>query len=201
MPATAHDRHLANPFDPAEALARSAELLRDLKEQFGNFGLAAAAYNAGPRRVRAWLGGARQLPGETLAYVRIVTGRTAAEWARGTASLENAVPNDVPCPTFANAARGARVSRVRPRQQATGEWVVQLFGDRSEAKVLSNYRRLQERHSALLGDARAVVVRATGSNGITVWNRLRIVAPERRAAQNLCSQLRSAGETCIVQQN
>src|SRR5262249_19742072 len=48
MPATANARGLADPFDPMEAIAHSAKLLRDLRREFGNLGLAAAAYNAGP---------------------------------------------------------------------------------------------------------------------------------------------------------
>ena len=57
MPVTAAERLLRNPFDPAQALPKSAEFLRELRKQFGNLGLAAAAYNAGPGRVRGWLAG------------------------------------------------------------------------------------------------------------------------------------------------
>jgi soluble lytic murein transglycosylase-like protein len=52
MPATANWRGLSNPFDPLEAIAQSAKLLRDLRREFGNLGLAAAAYNVGSGRVR-----------------------------------------------------------------------------------------------------------------------------------------------------
>jgi hypothetical protein len=65
MPMTAAERLLRNPFDPIEALPKSAEFLRELADQFGNLGLAAAAYNAGPGRVRDWLAGRRTLPSET----------------------------------------------------------------------------------------------------------------------------------------
>src|SRR5690242_7314760 len=54
MPETATDRRLDNPFDPAQAIPASARLLRDLYRKFGNLGLAAAAYNAGPRRIADW---------------------------------------------------------------------------------------------------------------------------------------------------
>jgi hypothetical protein len=54
--------------------------LNEFKQHFGNLGLAAAAYNAGPERVRRWLAGEARLPQETLNYVRIVTGREAADW-------------------------------------------------------------------------------------------------------------------------
>ena len=51
MPATAEERGLEDPFDPIQALPASGAFLRDLMQQFGNFGLAAAAYNGGPGRV------------------------------------------------------------------------------------------------------------------------------------------------------
>ena len=57
MPGTASERGLLDPFDPVQALPKSAEFLGELRNQFGNLGLAAAAYNAGPRRVQEWLAG------------------------------------------------------------------------------------------------------------------------------------------------
>ena len=48
MPGTASERRLLDPFDPVQALPKSAEFLNELRNQFGNLGLAAAAYNAGP---------------------------------------------------------------------------------------------------------------------------------------------------------
>src|SRR6266705_877468 len=48
---------------------------RGLRDPFGNLGLAAAAYNAGPQRVRDWVGGAGGLPAETRHYVAAITGR------------------------------------------------------------------------------------------------------------------------------
>ncbi len=82
MPATASWHGLADPFDPLEALRHSAAYLRELLNRFGNLGLAAAAYNAGPARVSAWLASHRALPVETRNYVAFVTGWTADEWAK-----------------------------------------------------------------------------------------------------------------------
>src|SRR5689334_20131183 len=79
MPGTASWRGLADPFDPGASLTKSAQLLRELVREFGNLGLAAAAYNAGAGRVHQWLAGRRGLPGETRAYVRILTGRSVQE--------------------------------------------------------------------------------------------------------------------------
>lgn len=87
MPGTAALRGLKNPFDPAEALPKSAAFLSDLTRQFGNIGLAAAAYNGGPTRVANWLAGRGGLPLETRSYVLAITGRTAEEWAPPGAKL------------------------------------------------------------------------------------------------------------------
>ena len=50
MPGTAAERGLDDPFDPEKAVPASAALLAELSGRFGNLGLAAAAYNAGPGR-------------------------------------------------------------------------------------------------------------------------------------------------------
>ena len=81
MPATAAERALLDPFDPVQALPKSAEFLQELRRRFGNLGLAAAAYNAGPRRVQEWLNGTGGMPQETRDYVIAITGRTVDDWA------------------------------------------------------------------------------------------------------------------------
>jgi hypothetical protein len=81
MPRTAAERGLADPRDPAPAIGAAARLLADLRIQFGNLGLAAAAYNAGAGRVIRWLRRQSDLPAETQLYVAAVTGRSAEEWS------------------------------------------------------------------------------------------------------------------------
>src|ERR1700751_2758777 len=81
MPGTAAERNLLDPLDPVQALPKSAEFLRDLRSEFGNLGLAAAAYNAGPRRVQEWLAGSGPMPQETRNYVVAITGTTVEDWA------------------------------------------------------------------------------------------------------------------------
>ena len=80
MPGTAADRNLLEPFNPAEALPKSGEFLAELRAQFGNLGLAAAAYNAGPQRVRDFLAGSRDLPTETRNFVLAITGHPIEDW-------------------------------------------------------------------------------------------------------------------------
>ena len=95
MPTTAAEVGLENPFDLLQALSASAKLLRRLHDQFGNLGLAAAAYNAGSGRIRKWLSRQAGLPQETQTYVRIVTGTAAEDWIAEskTISLKTQLPS------------------------------------------------------------------------------------------------------------
>ncbi len=87
MPRTAAERGLADPRDPYPAIYHAARLLADLQRQFGNLGLAAAAYSAGKVRLEKWLQGLSPLPLETRLYVLAVTGRPPEDWAALRASL------------------------------------------------------------------------------------------------------------------
>ena len=98
MPQTAADMGLDNPFDPLQAIPASARLLRNLFQQFGNFGLAAAAYNAGPKRIQDWLSKKGGLPEETQGYVKVITGREAENFRAGKrGDLAITVPKRAPC--------------------------------------------------------------------------------------------------------
>jgi len=98
MPETAATVGLNNPFDPTQAIAASARLLGDLVRRFGNLGLAAAAYNAGPRRIQDWLDKKGKLPDETQHYVKTITGRPAETWKdRVKGKLAAVLPREAPC--------------------------------------------------------------------------------------------------------
>jgi Transglycosylase SLT domain/SPOR domain len=200
MPSTAQERLLRNPFDPAQALPKSAEFLRELRAKFGNLGLAAAAYNAGPQRVQDWLAKKRPLPPETQAYVRIVTGRPAEEWRSPQANVWNiAIQGDAPCVETAERPAKSAIAPAVAQQKSIATWAVQLVGDRSEMSALASYNRLRKKHEAILGVQKPVVVRTTlGMSSIAIWHRIRIEANSREAAETLCSRLRAAGGSCLV---
>ncbi|MEO0911575.1 MAG: lytic transglycosylase domain-containing protein [Pseudomonadota bacterium] len=80
IPETAARRGLDDVFNPAKALAASAAYLADLRRDFGNLGLAAAAYNAGEGRVSGFVAGERTLPRETRNYVYAITGYSGLAW-------------------------------------------------------------------------------------------------------------------------
>ena len=99
MPKTAAEVGLDDPFDPLKALSASARLLRKLRNDFGNLGLAAAAYNAGSGRIQKWLSRQADLPRETRAYVRIITGTNPEDWIEdaGTLAIRADLPREAPC--------------------------------------------------------------------------------------------------------
>jgi Transglycosylase SLT domain/SPOR domain len=196
MPATANARGLADPFDPIEAIAHSAKLLRDLRRDLGNLGLAAAAYNAGPRRVRDWLAGRRGLPRETDAYVRIVTGQSPEQWARaGPAEMHVAHP--VPCPQIAGLVARSPAPVMKPLDP----WGVQLVGSSSDATALAAYRQLQEKYARILAERDPRVLHHGLARGSMGWARVHVGTESRASADKLCAELRAAGASCTVQRN
>jgi hypothetical protein len=200
MPGTARLRGLENPFDPLEAIAKSAELLGDLRREFGNLGLAAAAYNAGSGRVRDWLGGRRPLPGETRAYVRIVTGRTVEEWSGGRAdSVEMGSLQAVPCNPGANNS-----AQLKPTAAAKTEpvkpWGVEVVGGSTPANALARYREWRVKYAAIVADREPhVVVRGFLGNMGAV--RVRVGTDTQAEGAKLCAALRAAGTYCDVLRN
>ena len=113
MPGTAAGVGLENPFDPITALRASGRFLRDLRTQFGNLGLAAAAYNAGPGRVEAWLRRRAALPRETRIYVWAITKIPAEEWIGLNDKPEHRMGSTISCDAVAKLL----LSRSRKRQE------------------------------------------------------------------------------------
>jgi soluble lytic murein transglycosylase-like protein len=111
-----------NAFDGREALPASGKLLRTLADRFGNIGLAAAAYNAGPKRVLDWLQQRSGLPKETRDYVSLITGKPVEEWrgARNKPVVFN-VPRAVPCHHTAHFSAIEQSERIAQLQRVAEE--------------------------------------------------------------------------------
>ena len=190
MPATANWRGLSNPFDPLEAIAQSAKLLRDLRREFGNLGLAAAAYNAGSGRVREWLSGRRALPGETSAYVRIITGYSPEQWAGASAGISEVQSEKaVPCREIA----GLVAPVAPPATKPTPVWGVELVGGPTDETALAAYRRLEQKYATILSGRQTYVVHRGLAQGTMGWAHVRVGADDRASAQKLCADLLRAG--------
>ncbi|MGH6767874.1 MAG: transglycosylase SLT domain-containing protein [Xanthobacteraceae bacterium] len=217
MPGTARLRGLADPFDPIQSLHKSADFLRELRVEFGNLGLAAAAYNGGPGRVQRWLEGRGGLPRETRDYVRIVTGSPVEQWrdqAGASAVQAKGIPEKVPCPGIVAQAPAmepapeTKVARhvaaprsAKPQKTAKkSSWSVQLTGKFSRKKARAHYARLKRKFKSALRGRKAKFVkrRATSRGRRAALSQVRIAEDSRRDAEQLCAQLRAGGASCTV---
>jgi hypothetical protein len=168
MPQTAAERGLADPSDPEQAIAHAARFLAELVAQFGNRGLAAAAYNAGPGRVAKWLQGQADLPAETRIYVAAVTGRQPEDW-RGQRADFNAIGHE---PCVAVTEELARAGRTHAARALAPAWQVRLDNSLAAAsRLLAAMPRPQ--HAAPTSSAQASV-------------------------DALCASIRSLGASCHV---
>lgn len=208
MPGTASERRLLDPFDPVQALPKSAEYLSELRAQFGNLGLAAAAYNSGPRRVQEWLAGTGGLPAETRSYVLAVTGTPAEDWAavgRSAGTAERtprsgcrelmALLKQAPNPFIAGLEQRVRLG-------AAMAWGVQLAAGFSRERALAMYARAIKRLGEIIGDRDPSLLSSTlRSRGTRPFYQVRIGTETRAAADDLCGRIRRAGQACLVLRN
>ncbi len=218
MPGTARERGLLDPFDPEQAIPHAAHLLADLRRQFGNLGLAAAAYNGGPQRVTNWLAGTGGLPAETRAYVLWITGAPAEEWrggSRGAVEFPEGAPKpEKPVPEKPEPAaqqsclqttaalrvpgRGERFA-IGPNEGPAAPWGIQLAGNFSKSLALASFQRARNAYARVIGEVRPMIIGTRLRNrGTRAFYRVRIPAESRQAADALCSRIRGAGGACIV---
>jgi len=203
MPGTAAERNLLDPLNPIEALPKSAEFLRDLRQQFGNLGLAAAAYNAGPRRVREWMAGAGPMPSETRAYVRAITGASVEQWAKG-ADADRKQDTGATCGALMAMLKRAPNIFVTALQQrivtgAMQPWGAIVGADKSRDRMLVRYAELQKRHAAVLTGRDPILFERR--RGPLPRYQVRVGAETRAAANDLCSRIHKEGGDCVVLRN
>jgi len=209
MPGTASERGLLDPHDPVQALPKSAEFLRELLKEFGNLGLAAAAYNAGPRRVRDWLEGRGGLPSETQRYVETITGHSAEEWAKaGTGTPPGAgKPRTMTCDTMTAMLRDAPSRYLSQltrhiEKNAASPWGAQVSAGFSRERALASFSDIEKRHRGSLAGLDPIIIATTlRSRGTRPFYQVRIGADTRAGADRLCASLRMGGVACMVLRN
>jgi Transglycosylase SLT domain/SPOR domain len=206
MPRTAAERGLLDPFDPVQALPKSAEFLRELADQFGNLGLAAAAYNAGPGRLREFLSARRPLPAETRNYVLAITGISVDEWAASgkREPVPVAKPGCGELMALLHRAPNPFVQKLEERVNlvAVAPWGVQLSAGFSRDQALSSYATLAKRYGEVLaGRDPSLLSTLLRSRGTQPFYQVRVGADTRSAAESLCGSIRRAGGACFVLRN
>ena len=207
MPGTAAERNLLNPLDPIQALPKSAEFLRELRVQFGNLGLAAAAYNAGPRRVREWMAGTGPMPAETRAYVQAITGISVEQWATARGDADQKQKSGPACGQLMALLKHAPNPFVEALEQrvvvgSRQPWSVILTAGMSRTRILGSYAELERRHAALLTGRDAYITQThLYRRGPVPFYQIRIGVPDRSAAYDVCNRIRQAHGACVVLRN
>ncbi len=207
-----HARNRERPwfvlFDPVAALPKSAEFLEELHAEFGNLGLAAAAYNAGPQRVRDWIAGRGGLPVETRNYVIAITGRSVDEWAAGNRDHSDVTPTKhISCaelmamfteqwsPFVGELERRVSEGAARP-------WGVELSAGFVHDRVLAAYATVEKTYRAILENRDPIIIASKfRSRGTQRFYQVRVGADTRAGANQLCGALHNAGGTCLVLRN
>lgn len=204
MPETGRLRGLANPYNPAEELFRSAQYLGALRDRFGNLGLAAAAYNGGENGLARFIAGTGYLAAETLDYVQTITGAPVTDWLAGTTR-----PSDFaldPTKPFADAcvamAAANATSTFTPPTAIIEPWGIQLAQFFSAATARRAFARLQAQFSVAIGDEALMLVAKRNANfGPALRFTAEIGRETRGAAVDLCAKLQRAGGACLVVKN
>jgi hypothetical protein len=204
MPGTAAERSLLNPLDPIQALPKSAEFLAELRVEFGNLGLAAAAYNAGPKRIHDWMSGNGPMPAETRNYVLSITGGSVEQWAKATGDDEFKQEHGANCGQLMALLKRAPNSFVSALEQrvlsgALQPWGVILGADMSRDKMMVRYAALQQRHSEALSGRDPILIER--HRGPLPRYQVRVGADTRAAANDLCRQIHKSGGDCVVLSN
>ena len=200
MPATARIRGLADPWDPRQAIPASAHFLADLRAQFGNFGLAAAAYNGGPHRVERWLAKGGRLPGETVDYVHSITHRPV-EWFRQKGREVEHKPLEENTSFLEACARLPVIAtRAMASANASAPWGVQIAAGISRRAARRAFNRARSRLSSVIGGRGAIIVRSRKVGGRRLYS-ARVGAPSRAEARQLCGRIKRIGGNCVVRRN
>jgi Transglycosylase SLT domain/SPOR domain len=202
MPGTAKIVGLADSFDIEQAIPASAAYLARLHAGFGNWGLAAAAYNGGETRVGNWLSSGGFLPLETEDYVIAVTGKSADYFSARENELEPK-PLDAKL-SFDEACRKLPViaaSTVAMSRIARKPWGIQVAGNFRQSAASSQWERVRRAFPAVLSKYRPVISRMRTPIGRRGIYAVRIGASSRAEADKVCAALHSSGGACIVTKN
>lgn len=204
MPGTARLRGVQDSYDTLEALGKAAAYLDELRNRFGNLGLATAAYNAGENGLANFLNSG-SLPYETRSYVTAITAHTVEQWKDDppdtvAPELDKGKPFTQACMALAGSRRLKQVALEQERPWAP--WGAQL----AEHFQLDAVRRLFSddvgKLPSPLNEEKPLIVRQRNADfGFRIRYAARIGRETRAEADAVCAQVRQKGGACFVFKN
>lgn len=200
MPDTAKLRGLADAFEPEAALRASAAYLSELADDYGNLGLAAAAYNGGEARLDRFLAAKADLPDETRAYVQAITGYSVEVWRDSPpAAVDLALEGESfqPACLALTATRGKTTTRARP----VLPWGVIIATNRELSGAERQVGRLRNRFGAVLGPEAVAYTSGWRPGMSRLLHYAQVGRKTRDEAKAFCDRLLRAGGDCMVLRN
>ena len=204
MPSTARLRGLDDSFHALDALSKSAEYLAELRDSYGNLGLAAAAYNAGEAGTDRFLAAGR-LPFETRAYVAAITGHPAESWTKKPVPeadfrLDGDIPFRQACIALAERRRLKEI--VFADEGEWAPWGAQLSAHFDKAVAARLFATTLARLPDPLDKESPLIQRERNPRfGFRARYTARIARQTRAEAEAVCATVRKAGRACIVFRN
>ncbi len=204
MPGTARLRGVRDSYDALEALGKAATYLDELRDRFGNLGLAAAAYNAGEAGLANFLNSGG-LPYETRNYVSAITAHSVEEWRDDPPDIAAPVL-DKSKPFVDSCVALAQSRRLKPipleQERPWAPWGAQLAEhfqvDAARRLFTANIRKLP----SPLNTEKPLIVRQRNADfGRRVRYAARIPRQTREEADAVCTQVRQQGGSCLVFKN
>jgi hypothetical protein len=204
MPGRAQMRGLTDPFDPAAALASSAEYLSALGTRFGNLGLAAAAYNGGENRLDRYVSnGGGPLPLETRAYVNLITGHPVDQWLLAAPEVDYALAKDIDFHSAClDMAEATAIPMLVARPAHWQPWGALILQSASPEVARAGFERDRHRFASVLQSEELMLITVRNPRFGNGRRYSAMVGRQTRAeAQALCQRLVAAGGRCVVQKN
>lgn len=203
IPSTAKLRGLKDPYNPADALAHSAQYLAEMARKYGNEGMAAIGYNGGERRAEGFLAG-KGLARETVNYVPIITGLNAEDWRDNPPKAHDMRLSKTLAflPACYEMGQKRRLTPLARPEPALKKWGVQLAFGKSRKQARQAYKQRSAQCRGILAKEKPDYVnvkhRASRQKGYVM---ARIGRNTRGAADKLCNRIRRAGCVCAVYAN
>ncbi len=204
MPGTADLYDLNDPFNPAQAIHKSAWYLRYLTDMFGNVGLAAVAYNGGENRAARFIAEQGTLPYETQDYVESITGHNAWRWRDNpppAAEVTLALNADMAFRPACEKLAGDRQLREFMTQPRVAAWGVIVASHPSRSGAQQQAARLNRSLRPILGDRQIGFVRKRISGQPRAVYTAQVGYDSKSEANAFCLRLRQVGGRCIVLKN
>ena len=207
MPGTAKLYELEDSFEPHSAIVAAAQYLSDLHREFGNLGLAAAGYNAGPGRVGSWLAGKSTMPHETQDFVEKITGYDVVDWKREELPkpdfrLDKKLEFNAACNKFPVLFKATDAYAAVKDTVPLKAWGVHLAADFSRSKAINNFKTLQKKFPSVLASRKPSIRRKVNySFGRRPRHEVQVGAVSRTDGEKLCRKLKKLGGACVVLKN